>query len=71
MIIWDTLNTQRAARSRGRGAQPLLPLQAHPRHVLFGHSDTVICVALCPQLDLCVSASAQGSMLLHLLSTGR
>jgi WD40 repeat protein len=48
-----------------------LPLRAQPRHVLFGHGDALLCVALCPQLDLCVSASAQGSMLFHLLSTGR
>ena len=71
VIIWDAVSTQKAVKARGRSLPALLPLRAQPRHVLYGHSDAVVCTALSPELDLVVSASAEGSMLFHTLSTGR
>lgn len=71
MIIWDAVNASRPLRSRGRAQPAVLPIRPQARHVLYGHSDAVACVALSPDLDVVVSASADGGMLFHTLSTGR
>ena len=71
VIIWDAVSTHKAVKARGRSLPALLPLQSQPRHVLYGHSDAVVCTALSPELDLVISASAEGSMLFHTLGTGR
>lgn len=71
VIIWDIAGQQQKG-SRGKaGAQSSLPLQDQPRHILYGHQDAVICLAVCTQLDLVVSAAADGNLLIHTLSSGR
>lgn len=55
-----------------RGANQLLqPLRPRPRLLLTGHESVVVCVVVCTQLDLIVSASATGAVLVHSLETGR
>ena len=76
LIVWDVAaggraasgRAARAAHARGEGALPLRPA---PRHVLAGHRDAVVCLALAPELDLCVSAAADGTVLFHTLAAGR
>ncbi|KAK9824084.1 hypothetical protein WJX72_007613 [[Myrmecia] bisecta] len=70
LIIWDAVAGQRA-RARSRGFVPGLALSERPRHILYGHEDAVTCIALSPELDLVVSASANGTMLFHTLGEGR
>jgi WD40 repeat protein len=48
------------------------PLCVRPRHVLRGHRTTVTHVAVDSELDICVSASAEGGkLLLHTLRKGQ
>lgn len=68
LIIWD--EGPPAAQS-GRGAGGALPLQPAPRRVLYGHDDAVTCLAVCPELDLVLSGSADGAILFHTLGEGR
>ena len=43
----------------------------HPRLVLTGHEDTITCVHASAHFDVIASCSADGSVLLHSLSSGR
>ena len=68
VIIWDI------AQQKGKGkagVQPSLPLLDQPRQILYGHRDAIVCLAVCTQLDLVVSAAADGNLLFHTLSNGR
>ena len=42
-----------------------------PLHVLYGHDDEVLCVAVSSDLDTVVSASRDGTIMLHTLRSGR
>jgi WD40 repeat protein len=42
----------------------------HPRHVLSGHGDEVTCVAVHGELDIVVSASLDGLVLMHTVRAG-
>lgn len=42
-----------------------------PKHVLYGHDDEVLCVAVNSDLDVVVSASKDGSCIIHTLRKGR
>ncbi|KAJ5068516.1 beige/beach-related [Anaeramoeba ignava] len=42
-----------------------------PRHVLFGHDDNVTCVDVNEDLDIIISASQDGSCIMHTLRRGR
>lgn len=75
LIIWDIVGISRTGRLRTRisreGASSSLPLRPTPRHVLHGHEDAITCLALAPELDLVVSAAADGNLLFHTLAAGR
>ncbi len=72
LIIWDIVDVSRSSRLRRSGPPgSSLQLQQAPRHVLHGHEDAVTCLALSPELDLIVSAAADGTLLFHTLGTGR
>ena len=73
LIIWDIVDVSRSgSRLRRLGpAGASLQLQQAPRHVLHGHEDAITCLALSPELDLIVSAAADGMLLFHTLGTGR
>ena len=71
LVIWDAdVGDPRSVKPRGKGPA-VLPLKEQPRHILYGHSDAVVCLALSVELDLVVSASADGTILFHTLSDGR
>lgn len=78
VIIWDIVGITRTGRLRSRigqagsaGASGSLPLRQTPRLVLHGHEDAVTCLTLAPDLDLIVSAAADGTLLFHTLASGR
>ena len=70
LVIWDAVPPPRVGKSKQKGPVSLV-LRDRPRHVLYGHSDAVACLAVCTDLDLVVSASADGSVLFHTLLEGR
>ena len=41
-----------------------------PCHILYGHDDIVTCVDICPQLDIVVSGSLDGTIIIHELRKG-
>ncbi|KAK9837038.1 hypothetical protein WJX84_000368 [Apatococcus fuscideae] len=71
VIIWDIAGPKQKGGRNKAGGQTSLPLQDQPRYILYGHQDSVICLAVCTQLDLVVSAAADGNLLFHTLSNGR
>ena len=46
------------------------PLQSFPLHILYGHDDCVTCVAANAQLDIVVSGSDDGTVMVHSLRKG-
>ena len=46
-------------------------VSAEPRHILYGHDNEVMCVAVSTELDLAVSGSKDGHCHMHSLLTGR
>lgn len=72
LIVWEAVLGWRQGRGLMRGpAVPPLPLRPRPRHLLYGHEDAVVCAAVCTELDIIVSASADGVVLMHTLGEGR
>lgn len=47
-----------------------MPLSSHPLHILYGHDDAVTCVDINPEMDLVVSGSDDGTIILHNLRDG-
>jgi WD40 repeat protein len=47
-----------------------LPLKSHPQYILYGHDDAVTCVAVNPELDVVVSGSDDGTVIIHNLRDG-
>ena len=47
-----------------------MPLSSHPLHILYGHDDAVTCVDISPEMDLVVSGSDDGTIILHNLRDG-
>ena len=47
-----------------------LPVVPHPLHLLYGHDDAVNCVSVSPELDIVVSGSDDGTIIVHKLREG-
>ena len=62
VIVWKICGGKRS------GAKQVV--QENPSHILYGHQDEVSCVGLSAPLDLVVSASVGGDILMHTLGTG-
>jgi WD40 repeat protein len=58
LMVWD-VNLERE-----------LPLNAQPQYILYGHDDSVSCVAVNPELDVVVSGSDDGTVIVHNLRDG-
>ena len=70
--MWEAVLGWRQGRGLMRGpVSQTLPLRQRPRHLLYGHEDAVVCAVVCAELDLIVSASADGAILMHSLGEGR
>jgi WD40 repeat protein len=58
LMVWD-VNLERD-----------LPLKSQPQYILYGHDDAVTCVAVNPELDVVVSGSDDGTVIIHNLRDG-
>jgi hypothetical protein len=67
--IWDIIGDDAAKASHAYGGR--IHVNSTPRHILRGHEDEIIAVAIDTELDLCVSVSSRGICLLHSLRRGR
>ena len=47
-----------------------LPIISSPLHLLYGHDDAVNCVAINPEMDIVVSGSDDGTIIVHKLREG-
>ena len=47
-----------------------LPILPNPLHLLYGHDDAVNCVSVSPELDIVVSGSDDGTIIVHKLRDG-
>ncbi|KAJ1440274.1 BEACH domain-containing protein [Ochromonadaceae sp. CCMP2298] len=47
-----------------------LPLGPQPQYILYGHDDSVTCLAVNPELDVVVSGSDDGTIIIHNLRDG-
>jgi WD40 repeat protein len=47
-----------------------LPIVSNPLHLLYGHDDAVNCVSVSPELDIVVSGSDDGTIIVHKLREG-
>ena len=70
VVIWDVVAAERNSKGKQKGPTAL-PMRDTPRHVLSGHTDAVVCVALSTELDVVISGSADGVLLFHTLLNGR
>jgi WD40 repeat protein len=59
VIVWD-LNPERESD----------PIDSAPLHILYGHDDCVNCLAVNAELDLVVSGSDDGTIIIHTLRDG-
>lgn len=62
IMVWDLV-----VQSDSR--QP--PIAPNPRHILFGHDDEVVCLAVRSDLDMVVSGSKDRTVIVHTLRQGR
>ena len=53
-----------------RSERDSTPVNPIPLYTLFGHDDAVISVAVHPVLDLVISGSCDGSVIVHALRAG-
>ena len=60
VVVWKTLRRQGEC----------VGMKPHPSAILYGHNSAVTCVALSQELDLVVSGSSEGSVLIHTLKLG-
>jgi WD40 repeat protein len=60
-----------AAATASAAAAGDLYLLEQPVHILYGHDDEVTCVACSSELDVVVSGSRDGTVMVHSLRTGR
>lgn len=56
--------------ARAVNAVPHSVIKPRPRHILTGHDDAVLCVAVSETFDLVASGSADGTIILHSLLSG-
>jgi len=62
---------QAAAAAAAAAAAGELYLLEQPVHILYGHDDEVTCCAVSSELDVVVSGSRDGTVMLHTLRSGR
>jgi WD40 repeat protein len=71
LLVWaiedETPSSRVSGIFRDNTAPSIRPI---PRHILRGHEESVIQVAVDSELDLCVSISSRGQVLMHSLRKG-
>ena len=70
LLVWQLEYEEAANKIAGLLQEPRVYVKSEPRHRLRGHEDEVVAVAVQSELDVCVSVSARGLVLLHSLRKG-
>jgi WD40 repeat protein len=70
LLVWQLEYEEAANKIAGLLQEGKTYVKSEPRHRLRGHEDEVVAVAVQSELDVCVSVSARGLVLLHSLRKG-
>ena len=70
LLVWQLESEEAANKIAGLLQEGKTYVRSEPRHRLRGHEDEVVAVAVQSELDVCVSVSARGLVLLHSLRKG-
>ena len=70
LLVWQLEYEEAANKIAGLLQEGKTYVRGEPRHRLRGHEDEVVAVAVQSELDVCVSVSARGLVLLHSLMKG-
>ena len=70
LLVWQLEYEEAANKIAGLLQEGKTYVKGEPRHRLRGHEDEVVAVAVQSELDVCVSVSARGLVLLHSLRKG-
>ena len=70
LLVWQLEYEEAANKIAGLLQEGKTYVKSEPRHRLRGHEDEVVAVAVQSDLDVCVSVSARGLVLLHSLRKG-
>ena len=70
LLVWQLESEEAANKIAGLLQETKTYVKSEPRHRLRGHEDEVVAVAVQSELDVCVSVSARGLVLLHSLRKG-
>jgi len=70
LLVWKLDVSQSSSRVSNifRSGQPFV--RPSPRHILRGHEDPILAAAIESELDVCVSISTRGTVLVHSMRTG-
>ena len=71
-VVHTTSNTDSYNNTSGQQSpqNPSLPLGNTPLHILYGHDDAVTCVSISTELNVVVSGSDDGTIIIHNLREG-
>jgi len=69
-VVWEIIATAPQAFGLALPFAESISVNPIPRHVLRGHTSYITAVGMNVDLDICVSASADGTILMHSLHTG-
>ena len=70
LLVWQLESEEAANKIAGLLQEGKTYVRSEPKHRLRGHEDEVVAVAVQSELDVCVSVSARGLVLLHSLRKG-
>ena len=70
LLVWQLESEEAANKIAGLLQEGKTYVRSEPKHRLRGHEDEVVAVAVQSELDVCVSVSARGLVLLHSLRRG-
>lgn len=70
LLVWSVDVEEPASRVAGMFKEGELCVRPVPRHILRGHEDAIIGVAVDSEMDACVSISSRGQVIMHSLRKG-
>jgi len=70
LLVWSVDVEEPASRVAGMFKEGELYVRPVPRHILRGHEDAIIGVAVDSEMDACVSISSRGQVIMHSLRKG-
>jgi WD40 repeat protein len=71
LLVWLIDVEEPSSRVSGIFREGQLVVRPAPRHILRGHEEPIIAVAVDSEMDVCVSISTRGQVLMHSLRKGQ